>query len=94
MNTIYENLANAIVVQAVRDYREALHFLKRHPHTPDLDTEKAKSDKRKRVLRNKIIENEGMRDEGERFFHSGWFEMLSNLDGETMLRQVRAMEVR
>ena len=52
------------------------------------------SDKRKRPLRNKIIENEGMRDEVERFFRSGWFEMLSNLDGETLLRQVQAMEVR
>ena len=31
MDTNYENLANAIVLQAVKDYRVALHFLKRHP---------------------------------------------------------------
>ena len=92
MNTPYENLANAIIVQAVKDYREALHFLKRHPHTPDLDTEEAKKDKRKRALRNKILEHERKQDDIERFFSSSWFEILTNLDGETLLRQVRVME--
>lgn len=94
METTYENLANAIVVQAIKGYRVALHFLKRHPHTPDFDTEEAKSDKRKRSLRDKIIRNESERDDVERFLRSGWFETLSNLDGETLLQQVQAMEVR
>lgn len=89
----YENLANAIVVQAVKDYREAIHFLKRHPHTPDLDTEEAMKDKRKRILREQIINNEGERDDVERFFRSGWFEILSNLDGKVLLNKVREMEV-
>jgi len=89
----YQELANAIVVQAVKDYRQALRLLERHPHTPDLDTEEAKKDKRKRVLRNKIIKNESERDDVERFFRSGWFETLSNLDGEVLLCKVRAMEV-
>lgn len=90
---LYENLANAVIVQAVKDYRQALRFLKRHPHTPDLDTDEAKKDKRKRVLRDKIIKNESERDDVERFFRSGWFETLSNLDGEVLLRKVSAMEV-
>lgn len=89
----YENLANAIVMQAVKDYRQAVHFLKRHPHTPDLDTEEAMKDKRKRTLREKIINNEGERDDVECFFLSGWFEMLSNLDGKVLLNKVREMEV-
>ncbi len=89
----YENLANAIVMQAVKDYRQAIHFLKRHPHTPDLGTEEAKKDKRKRTLREKIINNEGVQDDVERFFHSGWFELLSNLDGKVLLNKVREMEV-
>ena len=93
MDTPYENLANAIVIQAVKDYRQALRFLKHHPHTPDIDTEEAKANKRKRVLRNKILEHECERDDIERFFRSGWFETLSNLDGETLLGQIRAMEV-
>ena len=58
----YEELANAIVLEAVKDYR--LH---------DDERELASI---------------------ARFFRSGWFEMLSNLDGETLLRQVQAMEVR
>ena len=89
----YESLANAIVMQAVKDYREAIHFLKRHPHTPDLDTEEAMKDKQKRILRENIIKDEGECDDVERFFHSGWVELLSNLDGDTLLRQVRNMEV-
>ncbi len=89
----YENLANAIVIQAVKDYRQSIRFLKRHPHTPDLDTEEATKDKRKRVLRDRIIKNESERDDVERFFRSGWFETLSNPDGDVLLRKVRAMEV-
>ena len=89
----YESLANAIIVQAVKDYREAIHFLKRHPHTPDLDTEEAKKDKRKRTLREKIIKNEVERDDVEHFLRSGWFETLSNLDGKVLLNKVREMEV-
>ena len=89
----HEELANAIVVQAVKDYRHALRFLKRHPHTPELDAEEARKDKRKRSLLDKIVKNESARDEVERFFRSGWLETLSNLDGEVLLRKVRAMEV-
>ena len=40
------------------------------------------------------LRNESERDDVERFLRSGWFETLSNLDGETLLRQVQAMEVR
>ena len=89
----YESLANAVIVQAVKDYREAIHFLKRHPHTPDLDTEEAMKDKRKRILRENIIKNEGERDVVEIFFRSGWFETLSNLDGVALLKKVNEMEV-
>ena len=32
METNYENLANAIVVQAVKDYRKALRTLSLNPH--------------------------------------------------------------
>jgi hypothetical protein len=37
MNDPYENLANAIVIQAVKDYRAALRTLERNPkYTPAL----------------------------------------------------------
>lgn len=89
----FSNLANAIIIQAVKDYREAIHFLKCHPHTPDLDTEEAKTDIRKITLLNKIIKNEGERDGVERFFRSNWFKALTSLDGDAILKQVREMEV-
>lgn len=34
----YEKLANAIIVQAATDYKNAVKFLKAHPHTTELDT--------------------------------------------------------
>ena len=89
----FSNLANAIIIQAVKDYREAIRFLKTHPHTPDLDTEEAKTDIRKITLLNEIIKNEGERDGVERFFRSGWFKALTSLDGDAILKQVREMEV-
>jgi len=50
-------------------------------------------DMRKRALRSMIIRKENERDEIEQFFRSGWFEALSNLNGEALLSKVRAMEV-
>ena len=35
MKTVYENLSNAIVLQAVTDYRLALKRLKKHPNNED-----------------------------------------------------------
>ena len=32
MDENYQELANAIILQAVKDYRKALHILKRHPN--------------------------------------------------------------
>ncbi|WP_414733864.1 hypothetical protein [Acetobacterium carbinolicum] len=84
----YESLVNAIIIQAVKDYRKAIRFLKHHPPTPDLD-----NDPQKKALRDKVIKNENERGAVERFFRSGWFEMLSSLDGEVLLKKVCEMEV-
>ena len=84
----YESLVNAIIIQAVKDYRKAIRFLKHHPHTPDLD-----NDPQQNALRDKVIKNENERGAVERFFRSGWFEMLSSLDGEVLLKKVYEMEV-
>lgn len=64
----YESLANAIIVQAVKDYREALQRLDRHPEKNDYKSEV------------KSI---------ERFFCSGWYQMLTDLDGTLLMRKVR-----
>ena len=83
----YQCLVNALIIQAVKDYRKAIRFLKHHPHTPELD-----NDPQQNTLRDKVIKNENERDAAERFFRSGWFEMLSSLDGEVLLKKVCEME--
>ena len=60
--TPYEELANAIVLQAVRDYR--LH---------DDEQELASI---------------------ERFFRSGWFSVLTNVDAEMLIAKLRKEKVR
>ena len=57
MNTPYENLANAVVLQAVKDYRqhEAPHEI----------------------------------SEIEAFFRSDWFHVLTQIDGEWLIRKLR-----
>ena len=69
--TIYEDLANAIILQAVKDYRMALKSLKANPRNRT-----AMADK----------------DEIERFFRSGWFSVLTSVDGEMLIRSLQ-MEV-
>ena len=53
----YENLANAIILQAVKDYR--------------------------------LTDDEQEFQEIERFFRSGWFGVLSKVDPEYLIRQLR-----
>lgn len=53
----YEELANAIVLQAVKDYR--------------------------------LTDNEAELAEIERFFRSGWFGVLSKVDPEYLIRNLR-----
>ncbi|TCT14595.1 hypothetical protein EDC18_10576 [Natranaerovirga pectinivora] len=53
----YEKLANAIVVQAVKDYRSAEHS----------------------SIRRSI----------ERFFRSQWFQALTSIDGEKLIKDLR-----
>lgn len=53
----YENLANAIILQAVKDYR--------------------------------LTDDEQELQEIERFFRSGWFGVLSKVDPEYLIRQLR-----
>jgi len=64
----YENLANAIVMQAVKDWRHSVKKLKKNPHCAT-----ALSEKR----------------DCERFFHSAWFEALTSVDGEVILRKLK-----
>ena len=66
--TPYERLANGIVLQAVKDYREALQNLRINPSYPD-------------ALRTV--------SEVERFFRSGWFSVLTSVDGVVLMEKLR-----
>ena len=69
MTDAYENLGNAIILQAVKDYREALRkHSKRSRYDPAVQTI----------------------NEVERFFRSEWFSQLTSLDGEMLIRKLKA----
>lgn len=64
----YENLANAIILQAVKDYKWALHQLDVNPKNRDAMHEKERL---------------------ERFFHSPWYEALTDLDADRLIEGVQ-----
>ena len=65
----YENLANAIILTAVDDYRRAL---KKYSKNPDSKSAKAEVDSL------------------ERFFRSQWHSVLTSVEGEFLIRKLRA----
>ena len=67
MITLYENLANAIVLQATEDYRKALRTLSLYPHDRKANGEKQSI---------------------TRFFRSGWFKVLTDLDPEALIERL------
>lgn len=78
MNRAHENLANAIVVQACKDYRDELNWLSAHQPV----TEEDKEDE-------KYIDHLSKKDSIERFFGSDWFRALTDLDGQYILQGIR-----
>ena len=86
----YYLLANAIIVQATKDYKEAHKDYKRLvDREPPHDESHEKAWER---WNNRFITVCSTIDEVERFFKSGWFCALSDLDGETLLKKIREME--
>ena len=63
----YKELASAIVIRAVEDYRMALNALKRNPHNTEADK---------------------MAGECERFFRSSWYRILTDIDGELVIKTI------
>ena len=64
----YERLANAVILQAVTDYRVALKKIKTYPINKDAVSEALSI---------------------ERLFRSGWYSMLTSVDGEYMIRMLQ-----
>lgn len=67
----YHELANAIVLEAVKEYREA-----------------------KEILRNRNTNKEAKLavEDCEEFFRSGWFAILTSVDGEGLLMKLQEEE--
>ena len=71
MNDGYQNLSNAIVLQAVKDWRDSVKKLRKRPrYEPALQ----------------------MKKECEDFFRSAWFETLTSVDGEVILKKLKQEE--
>lgn len=67
MSKQYENLANAIILKAVADYRRAMKLLEqRKNYKPALK----------------------MKKDVEGFFRSEWFSVLTQINGETLLKRL------
>lgn len=74
----YRDLANAVIVQAVTDYRADRKKLERIPmNQKEINEEReAKADMR-RI---------------EKFFSSDWFGLLSGVDGDYILKRIKAID--
>ena len=101
----YERLANGIIEQAVKDYRRARKYLKKHPRTEELEADVAAqlAEKKKRReervklklpavkerLLDNIRSNERMVSETEQFFLSDWFTDLTEISGKWLLERLK-----
>ncbi|MEG1926335.1 MAG: hypothetical protein RR415_11390 [Ruthenibacterium sp.] len=79
MDTNYENLANAIILQAVEDYREALLWLNAHRPLCKEDEED-----------DEYIQMVSERASIEEFFLGSWFSVLTKLDGKVLLAKLKS----
>lgn len=77
----YSQLAMAVVSQAVKDYREALANYKRALNFWNIDAREEFINDAKGELRRL-----------EKFFHSGRYSILTNIDPDIVIRKVRQME--
>ena len=66
--TGYQALANAIIIQAAKDYKAALRQMKRHPGT--------------KAGMGTIMQI-------EKFFHSRWFGILTDVDPDYLIQKLR-----
>lgn len=72
----YRKLANAIILRAVDDYRGHLDTLKYLLNTPEFNGVR-------------IIEIKRKIEKLEKFFRSEWYDEMTNISGEDIIRKVR-----
>jgi len=74
----YIRLSHAIVVLAAKDYDAELDWFRQN-------LPRDEEDKQHQTYLNHKAELQSL----ERFFRSGWFELLSGLDGEALMEKIR-----
>ena len=79
MKTPYENLANAIIIQAAKDYKSVVRELKKTP-VPEPGTLKSEKKEYEQLLTKK--------SEILRFFNSAWYMTLTNVDPQIIIRNI------
>ena len=80
----YQELANAIIVQASRDYIKYFVALK---ELKKIDMSRLK-DRQKKKLEGKINLAEADLNEVKSFFHSEWYKQLTNLDPDSIINKL------
>lgn len=85
--TAWENLGNAIVLQACDDYRVALRLLAKHP---DYARRIAEDVALKGSLAARLRTAVRHVKECEAFFRSAWFRELTSLDPGVLIAELRA----
>lgn len=73
----WQVLGNAVVLQAVADWRNSFRYIMKH-HGSNSER-----------IKHRVILARARKDECERFFRSEWFKMLTNLDGEALLANLK-----
>ena len=64
----YQELANAVIVLAAKDYRHALRIQRRNPRSAAAQSQIGSL---------------------ERFFRSDWYKVLTDVDGEMLIKRMR-----
>ena len=72
----YSNLANAIILRAIDDYRRSLERLNYLLKTPEFNG-------------RRIVETKREIDEIEEFFRSEWYDEMTDISGEDVIRKIR-----
>ena len=80
----YQMLANAIILQAVQDYRKAKRVLNTYRGDSQFGTPLGRTGQTIPTVRA-----EKMMRETERFFRSKWFQILSGVDPETLIKRLK-----
>ena len=72
----YNDLANAIIIRAIDDYKMCLDRLKYLLREPSFNGKR-------------IVETKREIDKIEEFFRSEWYDMMTGISGEDVIKKVR-----